>query len=139
MKVSVNEFDGFYFQPRGEDEIEFNYFKFNQDVDRGQKVDNNSMGDMYHIILWTPDDIGIPEIKDNYEAILIDPVFYAESLTKSNSPSYGVIVRKTTESFKFVETYLVKFEKSVENALTTIEEMAKKQKGKGWIRKMLRL
>jgi hypothetical protein len=131
MSVSISEFDGFYFNPKGDEEIEFNYFKFNEEKDRGNKVGNNDMGDMYHIVLWSPDEIGLPEIRDNYEAILIDPIFYAESLTKSNNPSYGVIIRKTTESFKFVDSYLVKLEVSVEKAIETMQELATKKK-KRW-------
>ena len=135
MTVTKIEFDGFYFSPKGEEEVEFNYFKFNEDSDRGNKVGNNEMGDMYHIILWESNDDGLPEIVDDYEAILIDPVFYAESLTKSVKPSYGIIVRKTTESFKFIESYYQKFEKSVEVALEKIKELSSKNKRKGWFKK----
>jgi hypothetical protein len=135
MNVSNSDFDGFYFQPTGNDGVEFNYFLFNEEKDRGPKVDNSSMGDMYHIILWKSDEIGLPEIQDNYEAILIDPVFYARQVTESNSPSYGVILRKTTESFKFVESYLEKFENSVKTAIEKIEELKKSKQKKGWFKK----
>ena len=135
MTVSATEFDGFYFQPIGDDEVEFNYFLFNEEKDRGSKVDYSSMGDMYHIILWKPDEMGLPEIEDNYEAVLVDPAFYARQVTESNIPSYGVIIRKTTESFRFVDTYLEKFENSVKIAVDAIEKMSKSKQKKGWFRK----
>lgn len=128
MSVSNNEFDGFYFNPKGEDEVEFSFFKFNTDDDRGEKVEGSELGDMYHIILWESDQTGIPQITDDYEAILIDPTFYAKSLTEGTLPTYGIIVRKTTKSDKFIETYYEKFKKSVELALETIKKLSEKKK-----------
>jgi hypothetical protein len=133
MNVSNSDFDGFYFSPKGEDEVEFNFFKFNEESDRGEKVNNSDLGDMYHIILWEPDEIGLPVIKDDFEAILVDPKFYAKNITEGSSPSYGIIVRKTTESFKFIESYHEKFKKSVEVAVEKINALSSKKK-KGWFK-----
>jgi hypothetical protein len=92
---------------------------------------------MYHIILWSFGVEDVPEIKDNYEAILVDPVFYAKQTTECNSPSYGVILKKTSESYRFVETYVEKFEDSVKKALSTIDELNKTKQKKGWFSKWL--
>lgn len=122
----TNEYDGFYFQPTKDEEgVEFNYFKFNEDKDRGYKVEITEMGDKYHIILWKSAEDGLPFIDDNYEAILIEPVVYAQHLVSGTIPMYGVIVRKTTESFKFVESYLEKFEDSVKKAIEKINNLKK--------------
>lgn len=128
MKVATNDYDGFYFNPKGEIEVEFSFFKFNTDDDRGEKVEGSSLGDMYHIILWESDETGIPQIIDDYEAILIDPTFYAKNLTEGTSPTYGIIVRKTTKSNKFIESYYEKFQMSVEKALETIKKLSEKKK-----------
>jgi hypothetical protein len=122
----TNEYDGFYFQPTKDEEgVEFNYFKFNEDKDRGDKVEISEMGDKYHIILWKSSENGLPFIDDNYEAILIEPVVYAQHLVSGAIPMYGVIVRKTTESFKFVESYLEKFEDSVKKAIEKLNNLKK--------------
>lgn len=83
------------------------------------------MGDNFHIVIWKYDDIHLPRIEDNYEAILIDPITYAKQLIDSSVPMYGVIVRKTTESFKFVESYIDRFDESVKKAIDTINKLKK--------------
>lgn len=128
LKVDVSSFDGFYFHPVSEEDVGFDFFQFNTHEDRGEKVVENDMGDMYHIVLWSNNEDGIPEINDQYEAILIDPVFYASRLVESHKPSYGVIVKKTTKSFKFIDTYMIRFEESVKKAIETIMNSEKPKK-----------
>lgn len=121
-----NDFDGFYFQPTTDDDgVEFNYFKFNEDKDRGEKIEVSGIGDKYHIILWKSSENGLPYIDDNFEAILSEPAVYAQHLTSGTVPMYGVIVRKTTESFKFVDTYLARFEESINNAIEKLNNLKK--------------
>ncbi len=120
-----NDYDGFYFQPVSTEDVEISYFKYNEDKDRGIKVGGSKMGDNFHIVIWKYDDIHLPRIEDNYEAILIDPITYAKQLIDSSVPMYGVIVRKTTESFKFVESYIDRFDESVKKAIDTINKLKK--------------
>lgn len=136
MKVSINEYDGFYFNPnpKNDGEVEFSFFRYNEEADRGEKLEASELGDMYHIILWESDDTGLPKIVDDYEAILIDPTFYAQCLTEGARPSYGIIIRKTTQSFKFVQSYYEKFERSVEVAMQTLKKLSDKKR-KGWFKK----
>jgi hypothetical protein len=121
----ANDYDGFYFQPVSNDDVEISYFKYNEDKDRGEKVNGSEMGDIFQIVIWKYSDNSLPAIDDNYEAVLVDPVTYAKQLIDSSVPMYGVIVRKTSESFKFVESYINRFDQSVKKAIETLNKLKK--------------
>lgn len=122
----IKSYDGFYFNPTKEDDgVEFSYFKFNEDKDRGEKIEGSEIGDKYHIIILKPSESGVPYIDDNFEAILVEPTTYIEHLTNCNVEFFGVIVRKTTKSFKFVEYYLTNVIDAINNAIEKFNHMEK--------------
>jgi hypothetical protein len=123
--TDIAEYDGFYFQPVANDDVEISYFKFNEDKDRGDKIEGSSLGDLYHIVIWKYSDSSVPFIDDRYEAILIDPITYVNNLLNSTEPMYGVILRKTTESFRFIDSYIVRFEESVDKAVKALTKLKK--------------
>ena len=103
--INQQEYDGFYFLPLKEDEegLKLSFFEINPEH-RGTPIDGNSVGDMFHIVMFKPDDDGLPVLDDNFEAILADPAVYIENL--KGMDLYGCVLRKTDKSDKFIEDYL---------------------------------
>ena len=101
----TTEFDGFYLMPGDEeDSLRLSYFDFLEDFDKGKKIGNTNYGDMYHVIFFKQDEDGIPELDDHFEAIFCDPETYVRGLLGANI--YGCFVKKTENSFKWVDDYL---------------------------------
>jgi len=77
----------------------------------GERVGGNSLGDMYHIVLFRDSEEN-PEEYDNvddFEAILACPLEYASGLIPGGF--YGIIARKTTTSQKLVNKLLALMKK----------------------------
>lgn len=109
------DYDGFYFfQHEDEDGsgIRYDFFKFKDEYAGGIKQDATEMGDMYHIAFIQPNENGIPELSDNFDAIFVDPVVYTENLYGMDV--IGCVVRKTDKSKKWFDEHL-----------TTIQEKCK--------------
>lgn len=105
--MDFNQCDGAYFAPGDDsDELELSYFITDSEF-KGQKIDNTSLGDMYHIAFFKINDKGIPFFDEEFEAIFVDPTIY---LTKSllGSNFLGCIFRKTDNSHKWWNLYLEK-------------------------------
>lgn len=102
---NATDFDGFYLTP-GEDEgsLSLSYFDFKDDFDKGKKVGGTDVGDMYHVIFFKRSEDNLPELDDHFEAIFGDPETYIRGLIGANI--YGCFVRKTENSFKWVDDYL---------------------------------
>lgn len=68
--------------------------------EHGEKLDGNSLGDTYHILIYkeTEED-GIHHL-DLFEGILLDPLEYASRLIPDGW--YGMFAKKTTTSKDFV-------------------------------------
>jgi len=103
----AKDFDGFYILPHKQDDgLRLSYFDFNDDFEKGKRVDGTSLGDMYHVVFLTQGEDGNPELDDHFEAIFADPEVYVKGLLGANV--YGCMVRKTENSYKWVEEYLKK-------------------------------
>ena len=101
----AKDFDGFYILPQREDDgLRLSYFDFSDDFVKGKKIDHTSLGDMYHVVFLTQGEDGNPELDDHFEAIFADPEVYVKGLLGANI--YGCMVRKTENSWKWVEEYL---------------------------------
>ena len=105
--MNETEFDGFYFLP-GDDEnqMAFSFFTVKENHPTGKKVNNTSIGDMYHIAFFRENEKGHPEFDDEFEAIFADPTAYIANLIGINL--YGCIFRKTENSGKWWNEYLTR-------------------------------
>jgi hypothetical protein len=106
-------YDGFFFTPGAEDgELELSFFDYNdENLKNAEKVENTAIGDKYHIAFFKPDEDGLVEFDDTFEAIFADPVAYVENL--NGTELFGCILRKTTQSDKWFNNYLTKAKESV--------------------------
>jgi len=103
----AKDFDGFYILPHKQDDgLRLSFFDFNDDFEKGKRVDGTSLGDMYHVVFLKQGEDGNPEFDDHFEAIFADPEVYVKGLLGANV--YGCMVRKTENSWKWVEEYLKK-------------------------------
>ena len=101
----AKDFDGFYILPHKDDDgLRLSFFDFNDDFEKGKRVDGTSLGDMYHVVFLKQGEDGNPEFDDHFEAIFADPEVYVKGLLGANV--YGCMVRKTENSWKWVEEYL---------------------------------
>lgn len=98
------EYDGFVIVPENLEESKIVYFNLNDGHEKAAPIENSELGDMYHVVYFkmNADNTDI-EFDDTFEAIFIDPVYYARRLLPS---FYCMIVRKTDKSVKWFEDYL---------------------------------
>lgn len=98
------EYDGFVIVPENSEESKIVYFNLNDGHEKAAPIENSELGDMYHVVYFkmNADNTDI-EFDDTFEAIFIDPVYYARRLLPS---FYCMIVRKTDKSVKWFEDYL---------------------------------
>jgi len=106
-------YDGFFFTPGvEEDELELSFFDYNEEnLKNAEKVENTDIGDKYHIAFFKPNDEGLVEFDETFEAIFADPVTYIKNLT--GSQLFGCVLRKTTQSGKWFDNYLIFFNDSI--------------------------
>jgi hypothetical protein len=120
MTQDITEnYDGFYFLPGNKDcDFIINFFTFDEDdgdLANSKKVEsNNSIGDIWHIALFTQGEKGEPVFNDSFEAIFSDPEIYAKNLCGTGI--YGCVLRKTDKSIKWFNDYLNR----VKNRVTII-------------------
>lgn len=77
----------------------------------GESVGGNSLGDLYHIVLFrdSKEDRDEYDEFDSFEAILACPLEYASGLIPGGF--YGIIARKTTTSHKLMNKLLAMMKK----------------------------
>jgi len=94
----------------GEDEGQVNIMG-SEYANPGEKVGGNSLGDLYHIVLFRDSKIDRDEYDefDSFEAILACPLEYASGLIPGGF--YGIIARKTTTSHKLMNKLLAMMKK----------------------------
>lgn len=103
-KNTMADFDGFYLIPKDDGtEVEYRFFRFNDDVDMGKPVDGNDFGPMYHVAFFKRTDKGV-EFDDVFEAIFADPITYARGLYGTNL--HGTFLKKTENSSDWWDDYL---------------------------------
>ena len=100
-------FDGLYFVPGDEDgQLEISFFTFNDEVNKGSPIENNAVGDKFHVALFKEDDEGDITFDETFEAIFADPVVYLKGLAEMGI--YGTFVRKTEKSQIWFDDYLTR-------------------------------
>lgn len=103
--MNMKDFDGFYFLPGdNENEMQFAYFKVNEEHFSGKPVDGTEIGDMFHIAFFRQEEDGTPTFDEDFEAIFVDPTVYVEGLIGGNL--YGCVFRKTEKSNTWWSEYL---------------------------------
>ncbi len=118
QEESSTDYDGIYFLPGDEEgELVLSYFNFNDEMAGGVPVETTSFGPKYHIAFFQRGDDGKPVFDDSFEAILGDPATYIKNLT--GTEIYGCVVKKTTKSGKWFDSYLKRTNEQIE-ALKTI-------------------
>jgi hypothetical protein len=105
--MESSKYDGFYFLPLDDDEegMRFSYFTLSDEA-QGTAIDGNSIGDMYHVVMFKAGEDGLPVFDDFFDAILGDPTKYVENLI--GTEIYGCVLRKTDKSGKWIEDYLTR-------------------------------
>ena len=102
-------YDAIFFLPgdnEGEVRIEGNQFK-----DPGEPLGGNDMGHTYEVVLFKDDAENDTLYNvDRFEAIFIDPYEYVSNLIPQ--AWFGMIVRKTTTSGRFVQRIFDKLQES---------------------------
>lgn len=100
------EYDGIYFLPGDEEnELMISYWSFkDKDLAKAKPVDNNQMGDMYHVAFFKRNEKGEPSFDDAFEAIFADPSIYVNNL--AGVGVYGCMVKKTEKSSEWFDDYL---------------------------------
>ncbi len=102
-EIFDGDVDGIAFFPKNDDELDLRGFEYNQKA----KYITFALGNMYHIMVYKVNEKGYLIDKDNFEAILTDPRVYVSNLIISGF--YGVIVKKTKKSRKFIDELFEKF------------------------------
>jgi hypothetical protein len=105
--METSKYDGFYFLPLEDDDegLKFSFFEL-KESDQGTPVEGNSIGDVYHIVMFKSGEDGLPVFNDFFEAILGDPAKYVENLI--GTEIYGCVLRKTDKSGQWIEDYLTR-------------------------------
>jgi len=98
------KYDGFYILPGDDDGLKLSYFDFKDDFDKGKKIGGNAMGDMYHVIFMKAGEDSLPILDDHFEAIFANPETYVKNLL--GAEIFGCFVKKTENSYKWVDDYL---------------------------------
>ena len=101
----TEKYDGFTIVPDGEFGFsKIVFFELDDECKNGTPIENTELGDMYHVIIYriNKDKTDI-EFDENFEAIFVDPVFYAKRLLPT---FYCTFIRKTNKSVKWVEEFL---------------------------------
>ena len=107
------DYDGIYFLPGDEDgELVLSYFDFNDEMAGGVPVENTNYGSKYHIAFFQRGEDVKPVFDDSFEAILGDPAEYIKNL--AGSEIFGCVVKKTTKSNKWFDSYLKRTNEEIE-------------------------
>jgi len=114
------KYDGIYFLPgKSDEELSLAYFNLKEEEFKGEPIDTNSIGDMYHIAFFNWIDGSEPIFDGHFEAILADPSIYLRNLIGADV--FGCILRKTENSAKWWHDYLIR----TKNTCTMISEKMK--------------
>ena len=113
QEESSTDYDGIYFLPGDEEgELVLSYFNFNDEMAGGVPVETTSFGPKYHIAFFQRGEDGKPFFDESFEAILGDPATYIKNLT--GSEIFGCVVKKTTKSDKWFDSYLKRTNEEIE-------------------------
>jgi hypothetical protein len=100
------EYDGFTIVPSGMDGgIKTVFFQLSDESKEGTPIENSGLGDKYHVVLFKYNyDTGLLDFNDTFEAIFIDPLYYAKRLLPY---FFATFVRKTDKSVTWFDDYIL--------------------------------
>lgn len=100
----MDGYDGFIFLRDDDDEdaLDFRFVKY-KDV-FGPPIENNEVGDKYHVAFFKCDEDGEYSFDETFEAIFADPMVYARNLAGLNI--FGTIMRKQEKTSEWFKDYL---------------------------------
>jgi hypothetical protein len=97
------KYDGFYFYPSINDNndlgIMYSYFQHSKKQSKRKDHHEN----LFHILIFKEGD-DAPILDDNFEAVLLDPVYYTKTLVENGF--FGCVVKCTAQSKKWIKNYL---------------------------------
>jgi hypothetical protein len=100
-------YDGLYFLPGDEDdEMAFAFFDMKDENYKHEPIENNSIGDKFHIAFFKRDENGDVTFDEHFEAIFGDPMEYLKALIGMDL--FGCMVRKTETSKACFDSFLKK-------------------------------
>jgi hypothetical protein len=100
------EYDGFTIVPSDMDGgIKTVFFLLSDESKEGTPIENSELGDKYHVVLFKYNyDTGLLDFNDTFEAIFIDPLYYAKRLLPY---FFATFVRKTDKSVTWFDDYIL--------------------------------
>lgn len=97
------KYDGFTIVPDDEPgNSKIVFFNLDDESKEGTPIENSELGDKYHVALFKLNEETF-DFDESFEAIFIDPLFYAKRLLPD---FYCMFVRKTDKSVKWFDEYL---------------------------------
>lgn len=106
MTGHSKDHDGFYILPGDDDGLKMSYFDFKDEFDKGEKIGGSNMGDCYHVLFFRRGEDNLPVLDDHFEGIFAEPETYVKGLL--GAEIFGCFVKKTENSWKWVDDYLTK-------------------------------
>lgn len=100
------KYDGVYFLPHveGDNEgLKYQFFEL-KDEDNSEPIESSSLGNKYHLVFFKEGEDGLPQLDDQFEAVLVDPATYLHGLLGAGV--YGCILKKTAKSQDWIDKYL---------------------------------
>ena len=92
--LKTEPFDGINFYRNDDGDLEICGFQYK---DPGEKISENSNGDMYDIIIFPEDP---PKMPEKFQAILTSPIDYISNMLDNGF--LGLVAKTTTTSAEFV-------------------------------------
>ena len=134
-KRTKSSFDGVYFfaDPNAPGHMAQDWFELKgEEYENQTKIGGTPLGDMFHVSFIGRDGLGFSTIEQSFEAIFSDVDSYLKGLAGSNV--YGVILRKTDKSTKWMEDYRMGVSKNVKiqklyNIAKSIQQREMKKQG----------
>jgi len=100
------KYDGFTIIPIDVDGgIQTVFFQLSDESKEGAPIENSELGDKYHVVLFKYNyETGVLDFNDTFEAIFIDPLYYAKRLLPY---FFATFIRKTDKSVSWFDDYIL--------------------------------
>lgn len=120
MNENIEDFDGINFYRKDPMNVNITGFKLENS---GIKKEGSSMGDLYDIILFSDVINGPSILPERFQAILISPMHYVESMIENGF--LGIVLKATSTSDEFMDDLFKKTLEYIEEWNKQSEENTK--------------